>query len=81
MGGAGHTVGVPKETSRQIFVALEYLATWARCVGILSNMKAEVLARERHVLDEDAFVEIVISRVPRPVKESTHGFKYPVKVH
>lgn len=39
-------------------------------------MKAEALAQERHVLAEDAFVEIVIWRVPRPVKGSTHGFKY-----
>jgi hypothetical protein len=39
-------------------------------------MKAEALARERHVIAEDAFVEIVIWRVPQPVKGSTHRFKY-----
>jgi hypothetical protein len=39
-------------------------------------MKAEVLVHERHVLAEDAFVEIVIWRVPRPLKGSTHRFKY-----
>jgi predicted transcriptional regulator len=39
-------------------------------------MKAEVLHRERHVLAENAFVEIVIWRVPRPVKGSVHRFKY-----
>ncbi|MDA1186043.1 MAG: DUF6516 family protein [Acidobacteria bacterium] len=39
-------------------------------------MKAQALARERHALAEDAFVEIVIWRVSRPVKGSTHGFKY-----
>ena len=39
-------------------------------------MKAEALARERHVLAENAFVEIVVWRVPRPVKRSAHGFKY-----
>ena len=39
-------------------------------------MKAEPLAQERHVLAEDAFVEIVIWRVPRAVKGSTHAFKY-----
>lgn len=42
----------------------------------MSNMKAEALAHERHVLAEDAFVEIVVWRVPHPVKGSTHRFKY-----
>ena len=39
-------------------------------------MKAEVLARERHVLAEDAFAEIVVWRVPRSVKGSSPRFKY-----
>ncbi len=39
-------------------------------------MKAEALADERHVLAEDAFAAIVVWRVPRPVKGSTHRFKY-----
>jgi uncharacterized protein DUF6516 len=39
-------------------------------------MKAEALAFERHVLAEDAFAEIVIWRVPRSVKGSTHQLKY-----
>jgi hypothetical protein len=39
-------------------------------------MKAEAMAQERHVLAEDAFVEVVVWRVPRPVKGSTHHFKY-----
>ena len=39
-------------------------------------MKAEALAHERHVLAEDAFAEIVVWRVPHPVKGSTHRFKY-----
>lgn len=39
-------------------------------------MKAEALVQERHVLAENAFVEIVVWRVPRPVKGSAHGFKY-----
>ena len=39
-------------------------------------MKAEALARERHVLADDAFVEVVVWRVPRLVKGSTHRFKY-----
>ena len=39
-------------------------------------MKAEVLHRERHVLAEDAFVEIVVWRVPRSVRGSKHRLKY-----
>lgn len=39
-------------------------------------MKAEVLLRERHVLAEDTFVEIVIWRVPRSLRGSTHRLKY-----
>ena len=39
-------------------------------------MKAEALAHERHILAEDTFAEIVIWRVPRPVKGSAHRFKY-----
>jgi YD repeat-containing protein len=39
-------------------------------------MKAEALARERHVLGEDAFVEIVVWRVPHPVTGSRYRLKY-----
>ena len=39
-------------------------------------MKAEALAHERHVLAEDAFAEIAVWRVSRPVKGSKHRFKY-----
>ena len=39
-------------------------------------MKAELLLRERHVLAEDAFVEVVVWRVPRPIRGSTHHLKY-----
>jgi hypothetical protein len=42
----------------------------------MSNTKAELLLDERHVLDSRAFVEIVVSRVPRPVRGSRHDFKY-----
>lgn len=45
-------------------------------VVILSNMKAEPLLHERLVLAEEAFVELVVWRVPSPVPGSTHGFKY-----
>ena len=41
----------------------------------MSN-KAELLLRERLVLSQRAFVEIVIWRLPRPAPGSHHGFKY-----
>ena len=39
-------------------------------------MKAGALARERHVVAEHAFAEIVVWHVPHPVRGSTHLFKY-----
>jgi hypothetical protein len=39
-------------------------------------MKAELLYDERHVLAEDAFVEIVIWRVPQALRGSAHHYKY-----
>jgi hypothetical protein len=39
-------------------------------------MKAELLTDERHVLEPRAFVEIVVWRLPRPVRGSRHPFKY-----
>jgi hypothetical protein len=39
-------------------------------------MKATLLLHRRVVLAADAFVEIVIWRVPEPVPPSTHEFKY-----
>jgi hypothetical protein len=39
-------------------------------------MKAELLIDERHVLAEDAFVEIVVWRIPQPARGSAHVYKY-----
>jgi hypothetical protein len=39
-------------------------------------MAAELMIDERHVLAEDAFVEIVVWRLPRGVSGSVHRFKY-----
>jgi hypothetical protein len=39
-------------------------------------MKAEPLLHERRVLDEDAFVEMVVWKLPSPVPRSQHSFKY-----
>jgi hypothetical protein len=43
---------------------------------MFSNMKAEALMDERHVLDERSFVEIVIWRVPVSLPGSAHELKY-----
>jgi uncharacterized protein DUF6516 len=42
----------------------------------MSNMQAELLLDERHVLSEAAFVELVVWRVPVPVRGSHHEFRY-----
>jgi hypothetical protein len=39
-------------------------------------MKAELLMRERLILSRRAFVEIVIWKVPQPLRASRHPFKY-----
>ncbi|MBV8201387.1 MAG: hypothetical protein JOZ15_12260 [Acidobacteria bacterium] len=39
-------------------------------------MRREPLLRERRVLTEAAFVELVVWQVQRPVPGSMHGFKY-----
>lgn len=39
-------------------------------------MQARLLLRERHVLGEDRFAEMVIWRLPRRVPGSAHDFKY-----
>lgn len=42
----------------------------------MSNMAAEPLLDERHVVSESAFVELVVWRVPAPVRGSQHEFRY-----
>ena len=39
-------------------------------------MKADLLLRKRIALSETAFVEMVVWHVPRPVRGSSHDFKY-----
>ncbi len=39
-------------------------------------MNAELMLNERHVVSEDAFVEMVVWRLPLPVAGSQHSFKY-----
>lgn len=45
-------------------------------VGINSNMDAGLLFRKRIALLETTFVEMVVWKVPTPVRGSLHGFKY-----
>ncbi|MBI2295015.1 MAG: hypothetical protein HYU76_03000 [Betaproteobacteria bacterium] len=39
-------------------------------------MQAEPLLDERHVLSEAAFAELIVWRVPTPVRGSAHRFRY-----
>ncbi|MFY9316095.1 MAG: DUF6516 family protein [Burkholderiales bacterium] len=39
-------------------------------------MPAELLLDERRVLSEAAFAELVVWRVPAPVRGSQHGLRY-----
>lgn len=39
-------------------------------------MQAEPLLDERHVLSETAFAELVVWRVPAPVRGSAHRYRY-----
>lgn len=43
---------------------------------IISNMTAKPLMRRRVVVASDAFAEVIIWSVPKPVLPSTHAFKY-----
>jgi hypothetical protein len=50
--------------------------TTGATVGILSNMKAIQLLRTRVVYAENAFAELVLWQVPKPLKGSVHNYKY-----
>jgi hypothetical protein len=41
----------------------------------MTNMKAELLMRERRVL-EVGFIEVIVWGLPEPLSGSTHSFKY-----
>lgn len=45
-------------------------------VVILSNVKAVELFRRRIVYSENAFAELILWRVPKPIAGSPHPFKY-----
>jgi hypothetical protein len=54
---------------------LAYLTT-DRFVGVIANVKAELLRRQKSVLSDGAILELVIWRVPQPVDDSAHSYKY-----
>jgi len=39
-------------------------------------MKASLLLDERHIIERNAFVELIVWRVSNPVRGSAHAFKY-----
>jgi hypothetical protein len=39
-------------------------------------MNAKLMLNERHILNENAFVEMVVWRLPSPLSGSRHDFKY-----
>jgi hypothetical protein len=54
---------------------LEVLTT-GEILAIMVNMKATLLIRNRVVLSEYAFAELVLWQLPEPLPGSTHSFKY-----
>lgn len=44
--------------------------------GMFANMRAELLLRSKDVLADGSIVEMVIWRVPEPVRGSAHSYKY-----
>ena len=45
-------------------------------VGLYTNGMVRLLLRERRIIAEDRFAEVVIWELPRPVAGSRHRFKY-----
>lgn len=45
-------------------------------VGNISNMKAVELISSRIIYSEKSFAELVLWRLPEPIKGSSHRFKY-----
>jgi hypothetical protein len=54
---------------------LDYLTTLYGVV-ILANMPVKLMLSERHAFSGISFVEMVVWRVPVPIRGSSHDFKY-----
>lgn len=39
-------------------------------------MKAELILKDRHIISETSFVELIVWRLPTPLSGSRHNFKY-----
>lgn len=50
--------------------------TTVTLVGMIANVEADLLHRERFDFDDGAILEMVIWRVPTPVVGSRHPYKY-----
>jgi hypothetical protein len=53
-----------------------WLWTTLAFVGMMHNMKTELLLKERVPFGQDSFAELVIWRLPRPAPGSAHSYKY-----
>ena len=53
-----------------------YILTTPFIVVIITNMNAELMLSERHIVSENAFVEMVVWRIPSPLSACAHDFKY-----
>jgi hypothetical protein len=53
-----------------------YFLTTVTGVVIISNMSATLMLNERHILSENAFVEMVVWLLASPLSKSRHRFKY-----
>ncbi len=48
----------------------------ASSVGIIANMKANLITRFKDVSPSGDIIEMVVWHVPEPVPPTTHGYKY-----
>jgi Family of unknown function (DUF6516) len=54
--------------------------TASRAVGIIYNMKAQVLVDDRIKQGDNAFAELLVLLVPMAVRGSAHTFKYSLSL-
>lgn len=52
------------------------LLTTPFVVGIIANMKADLITRFRNVSEDGTGIEMIVWRVPEPVPPSEHQYKY-----
>ncbi len=52
------------------------LLTTVYCVGIMDNMKAELIHDFKDVTPDGGIIQMIVWKVPTPVPPTTHSFKY-----